>query len=162
MQNKKSGKNYYLHFIVILVAWAFILGYWTIKNAIDHPVELDNSFMMKYQAVNNNINEILAKEKAFDNKYDMKLLTTKIKEGDNLLKIALTDKDKNIAKGVKLQILLTRPTTNKFNKTVKAKLTNNLFTAHISIIKPGRWNIVLYADDGKLQRFKTYKLSTLQ
>ena len=162
MQNKKDGKNYYAHFIIVLIVWAFILGYWTIKNAIDHPVELDNSFMMKYQKVNSDINKILAKAKAFDKKYDMRLLTTKIKEGDNLLKISLTDKEKNLAKNVTLQVLLTRPTTNKFNKITKAKIQDNLFIAHVSIKKPGRWNIVLKATDNKLQKFKTYKLSTLE
>ena len=64
----KDEKNYWPHFILLLVFFAIGMGIWTIKSAIDNPVELDNAYMLNYHKVDSNINTILQDQKNFNNK----------------------------------------------------------------------------------------------
>ena len=158
---KKKGKNYYLHFISALVLWAFVLGYWTIKNAVENPVQLDDTFMMKYQKVDSDINKIIAKGIAFDKKYTMQLLTKKIHEGKNKLQIKLADKNNKAIKDASLTVLVTRPVSKKYDKKQTIKVKNSIVSIDVNIDKPGRWNVILRAKVDNLERFQLYKLSTL-
>lgn len=118
---QKSEKNYWPHFIVGLVIFAAILGVWTIKAAIDNPVELDNSYMLNYHAVNEDINEILKKQQIFDRKYEIVLLSPKISYGENEIVLLLKDKEGNVVKDGEIKILLTRPDTTRFDKKFEPK-----------------------------------------
>jgi hypothetical protein len=70
---KKEEINYWPYAIVGMILTVVLLGIWTIKVAVSNPVQLDNSYMMTYQDVDENINEILAKQQAFDARYSVDL-----------------------------------------------------------------------------------------
>jgi len=49
-----------------------MLGYWTVKSAINMPVNESNQFQMKYQMADMSINDIIEAEELFDSKYIIK------------------------------------------------------------------------------------------
>ncbi len=160
MSDKKNEKNYWPHFIVGLVLFTIGMGVWTVMTAINNPVELDNSYMMNYHQVDADINTIIAKGKAFDKKYDLNLLTKELKEGKNILVVEVKDKNGNAVEGVKVDILVTRPDTTKFDKKLKASFDGKNYKAEVVLDKVGRWNIIIKASVGETEKFKTYKLHT--
>ncbi len=159
---QKSEKNYWPHFIVGLVIFAAILGVWTIKAAMDNPVELDNSYMLNYHSVNEDINEILKKQQIFDRNYEISLLSPKISYGKNEIVVLLKDKDGNLIKDGEIKILFTRPDTTKFDKKIEPKYEKNGYKADVILDKEGRWNLIVKAKVGDAEGFKTFKLSTLE
>jgi hypothetical protein len=157
----KKESNYWPHFIIALVLFAIALGIWTIKVAVDNPVELDNSYMMKYQDVDRNFYKIEQEKKEFDKRYSIYLKNRKLNVGKNRVVLFVKSKDdeKNI-KNAKVEILLTRPETTKYDKKYVAKFDNGAYVADIEIPKEGRWNLIVKVTVGSISRFTTYKLST--
>ncbi len=160
MSDKNSEKNYWPHFIVGLVLFTIGMGTWTVVTAINNPVEMDNSYMMNYHQLDKDINKILASEKEFDKRYEFDLLTKDLKEGENTLLIEVKDKNGNIIKDAKIDILVTRPETTKLDKKLKASFKEGKYVAEVVLDKKGRWNIIVRVKIGDLERFKTYKLHT--
>jgi len=156
-----SEKNYWPHFIIGLILFAVTLGIWTIKATMDNPVELDNSYMLNYHAVDEDINEILKKQHIFDKRYDLILSSTKIKLGSNTIELILKDKNGKVIDNADIKILVTRPDTTKYDKKIDAKFENSRYIAHVDLEKEGRWNIVIKTKIGDIEGFKTFKLSTL-
>ena len=157
----KKESNYWPHFIIALVVFAIILGVWTVKTAIDNPVEMDNSYMMKYQDVDKNFYKIEKEKKEFDKRYLVRVKNERLKRGKNLIQIIV--KDKNETKEIdsaQIELLLTRPETTKYDKKVKAKYVDGIYVAEVEIPKEGRWNIILKVTVGDLTRYFTIKLST--
>ncbi len=157
----KKESNYWPHFIFALVVFAITLGVWTVKTAIDNPVEMDNSFMMKYQDVDKNFYNIEKEKKEFDKLYTLELKNRKLDPGKN--QIVLFVKERNTSKpltGAHVEVLLTRPFTTKFDKKSKAHFENGAYITDLNISQEGRWNIIFKISDSNLTRYKTYKLST--
>lgn len=159
-QDNKKEMNYWPYAIVGMILTVVILGIWTIKVAVNNPVQLDNSYMMKYQDVDENINEIMAKQKLFNSKYEIDLSDNKLQIGKNRVVINLISKDGNMVKNPKITAVVTRPTTTKYDILLK-KFThdNNLFVSEDFEIKNGgRWNIEVRVKIGEDIGYKTYKL----
>ena len=159
-QDNKKEINYWPYAIIGMILTVVILGIWTIKVAVNNPVQLDNSYMMKYQDVDEKINDILAKQKIFDSKYIINLDMNKLKVGKNKIVISLTDIDGNMVKNPNITAVVTRPTTTKYDILLK-KFThdNNLFVSEDFEIKNGgRWNIEVRVKIGEDIGYKTYKL----
>lgn len=113
MQSSKSTFNFWLYamagfFVVMLVVCA-----WTIKIAMDHPVELDNHYRQSYQYVNENINQLLEMSAAFDEQgYHIKL-STPPQIGDNRLAFQLLDKNNQAIDQASIDLLITRRATTR-------------------------------------------------
>jgi len=160
LKSDKNQINYWPFAIVGMILTVVILGTWTIKVAVNNPVQLDNSYMMKYQDVDEKINDILAKQKVFDSKYIINLDMNKLKVGKNKIVISLTDIDGNMVKNPKITAIVTRPTTGKYDILLK-KFTpdNNLFVSEAFELKNGgRWNIEVKVKIDDDIGYKTYKL----
>ncbi len=155
-----SERNYWPHFIIGLVAFAVAMGVWTIRMAINNPVQLDNSFMMKYQDVDNNYYKIEAQAKKFDRLYSVTLENQKLRKGENTIALVVKDRDGHSVENAKVILLLTRPETTKYDKKVIAKYSNGKYVAKVDLPLEGRWNIVAKITIKDLTRYKTYKLST--
>jgi len=159
----KVEKNYWPHFIIALVLFAVVLGVWTIKAAMDNPVELDNAYMLNYHMVDEDINEILKRQQNFDKIYQLDLLTKDINLGKNEIKILLKNKKGNLIKNAKIEILVTRPDTTKYDKKIEAHYNDPYYVAAVDLNLEGRWNFVIKTKiDKDAIGFKTYKLSTLK
>lgn len=155
-----TQKNYWPHFIIALITFAIALGVWTVKMAIDNPVELDNSYMMKYQDVDENYYKIEQMAKAFDKSYRIKLLNEKLKKGKNRLIFEVLDKKGKPVKDAQVELLITRPETSKYDKKIRALYKNGKYEAEVNLPLEGRWNIITKVTVGNVYRYVTYKRST--
>lgn len=134
---------------------------WTIKIALDNPVEMDTFYMEKYQKVDQNINEIMELQEKFNAKYDLRYSTESFVMGKNSFSIKLLDKEngKKI-ENAKVTLLLSRPETNKDNKEMKpSKIENgNYIFDVIEILKPGRWQILTKIEIGEFKGYSKYEV----
>lgn len=134
---------------------------WTIKIALDNPVEMDTFYMEKYQKVDQNINEIMELQEKFNAKYDLRYSTESFVMGKNSFSIKLLDKEngKEI-ENAKVTLLLSRPETNKDNKEMKpSKIENgNYIFDVIEILKPGRWQILTKIEIGEFKGYSKYEV----
>ncbi|BCD60910.1 MULTISPECIES: FixH family protein [unclassified Nitratiruptor] len=154
------NKNYWPHFIIALVVFAITLGVWTVKTAIDNPVELDESFMMKYQDVDKNYYKIEKMKREFHKKYDVMPVTQKLSYPNTTFEFKIVDKTGNPVKDAKVTVLFTRPDTSKYDKKVFAQYKDGVYIARASLPLEGRWNIELKIELQGLVDYELYKLST--
>ncbi len=166
---EKNKKTYWPHMIVGFLFLGLGLGFWTIKSVSSMPVEKENDYMMSYQDVDRNINEIVKKQELFRQNYEIKILNTKtikieenknsrrnflnpveIKKGENQFSYSVVDKNGQIVKNAVVSFMLTRPHTNADDqKFDKINFVNNSYqTPKINITKPGRYTLVLKVSIG--------------
>ena len=141
------AKNYWPHAIVgslILIVASCVA---TVALAVKNPVEMDEFYFERYQNVDENINEIEASQRRFDDKYALKFEP----EFDGLngyFKIAVALKNGLQASNFTYEILLTRPATNEQNQNLDAKFDGQILkTAPVALPKKGRWQILLKISD---------------
>ncbi len=156
-----SEKNYWPHFIIALVVFAIGLGVWTVRVAVDNPVQLDNSFMMKYQDVDNNYYQIEQAARKFDQKYSLAFENRKLKVGKNDLIFVVTTKDGKPVTNAKVEVLVARPDTTKYDKHIIAHFKNGRYVATVDLPLEGRWDVnVKVTIDKETYKFSKFKRST--
>lgn len=158
-QKQKNEINYWPYAIVGMILTVVLLGIWTIKVAVSNPVQLDNNYMMNYQDVDANINEILAKQKVFDSKYRVDLTQNRLKIGENRVVVALTDIHGNPVADAEIVAIVARPTTLKGEKKLGTfKRDGKLYVSDTFVLeRGGRWNIQVKVVVGNDIGYKTYK-----
>jgi hypothetical protein len=155
------NKNYWPHFIIALVAFAVVLGVWTVRVAMDNPVQLDNSFMMKYQDVDNNYYQIERAARNFDKNYLFTFQNKKLKTGENLLVFEVKRKDGEPVSTAEVELLITRPDTTKYDRRLKAHYKEGKYVATVNLPLEGRWDVnVKVTIDDNTYRFFKFKRST--
>ena len=157
-----TQKNYWPHFIIALVIFAIALGVWTVKTAIDNPVELDNSYMMKYQDVDKEIYDILKMQKEFEKNYRFVPLTKKLSYPDATFAFKVLDKEGNEVKNLKATVLFTRPETTKYDIKVQAEYVDGRYIARTKLPLEGRWNVIVKLNLDKLTVYEKFKMSTIR
>ncbi|WP_286337984.1 FixH family protein [Hydrogenimonas cancrithermarum] len=142
-----------------MILTVVMLGIWTIKVAVNNPVQEDNSYMMKYQDVDEKINEILASQKMFDEKYRIDLSGNTLKLGENRIEIRVVDKNGNPVEGAEVIAIVTRPTTSKDDiRLNEFEWTGEKFLSEpFELKRGGRWNIEVKVTIEGTNGFKTYK-----
>lgn len=155
MQTQRAERNYWPHTIVAMIIACIIACGWTIKIALDNPVEMDTFYMEKYQKVDQTINEIIELQAKFDAAFNLTYSTEQFAIGQNSITLKLTDKSGKTINDANIIMMLSRPETNKDNKQMKAsKVENGLYTfGPFDIQKPGRWQILSKIEMGD---FKGY------
>jgi nitrogen fixation protein FixH len=158
VQTQKAERNYWPHTIIAMIVACIIACGWTIKIALDNPVEMDTFYMEKYQKVDQNINEIIELQTKFDAAFDLSYSTEQFVMGQNTMTLKLTDKSGKVVNNASITMMLSRPETNKDNKQMKpTKVENGLYTfGPFDIQKPGRWQILSKIEMGE---FKGYHKS---
>jgi nitrogen fixation protein FixH len=151
--------NYWPYAIVGMILTVVLLGIWTIKVAVSNPVQLDNSYMMKYQDVDENINDILEKQKIFDTKYIIDLSKNILKPGENRIEVALKDRNGNPVDNAEIIAVVTRPTTLKDDIELKefVQMNDHYVSKPFELKRGGRWNIQVRVTIGDDVGFKTRK-----
>jgi len=141
-----ESKNYWPHGIVLVLIFMVCACAAVVIIAMKNPVEMDSFYMEKYQQVDENINEILAKQKVFDENYDLVYKTKKFIIGaSNSFELSIKNKkDGTLLKNADIKLMVTRPETNKFNQEILAKESKNgiFIFKGIQVSKPGRWQIL--------------------
>ena len=155
MQTQKAERNYWPHTVVAMIIACIIACGWTIKIALDNPVEMDTFYMEKYQKVDQTINEIIELQTKFDAAFNLSYSTEQFAIGKNSITLKLTDKSGKTIDDATITMMLSRPETNKDNKQMSpSKIENGLYTfAPLDIQKPGRWQILSKIEMGD---FKGY------
>lgn len=147
----KSKKTFWPY--GILLSFVFIISACvaTIVISLDHPVHMDNYYLSSYQDVDRKYNEIEISQKEFDQKYSVKLKSDEFeRQKDIEITIEFTPKNGGNLQNMKSEVLLTRPETNQFDRTLSTTLNaNTLTTEKFQVDKQGRWQIMAKFNDGK-------------
>ncbi len=106
--------------------------------------------------MDDNINDVLASQKKFDDKYNIEVIYDKFKPTANEVKFKITDKSSNaIIKDANLELLITRPDLSKFD--IRPKFTgikDGFYTfENFGVNKKGRWQILFKTTIGQLTSF---------
>jgi hypothetical protein len=152
------SKNYWPHSIAFILLLGVIACAWTIKIALDNPVEMSNMFMQKYQNVDDNINELILSEKKFDSKYTIKMLNDNLRVGKNIISLELRDSE--LVQNATLIALITRPETTKFDQVIENVnfVDGQYKIENIDITKTGRWILRVQIKINDLITFKNFEL----
>lgn len=155
MAKTKSEHTYYPHVVVGMIIGCVVACGFTIKIAMDNPVEMDTFYMAKYQQVDHSINTILELQEKFNAKFDLAYSTEKFAMGQNSITIRLSDKSGQPVNDANVIMMLSRPDSNKENKEMKpSHVENGNYTfGPFDITKPGRWQILSKIEIGE---FKGY------
>lgn len=177
MKTTHKEKTYWPHMIVGFLFMAIALGYWTIKSASSMPVQESNTYMQKYQLVDININEMIAKKEAFDRDFTIELLDKKsivnednkhsnlkkfeyieLRQGKNSFQFYIKNLGDATLQEPKVSFLLTRPHTRQDDYYIQnIGLSNGNYSVDgIEISKKGRYVIQFLVDtsDGRIGYFQ--------
>ncbi len=160
MENREKKEiNFWPYTIVGMILTVVMLSAWTIKVALKNPVQLENSYMMKYQDVDENINEILLKQNRFRSRYIVALSGNRLSVGANRVEVGITDKNGTNIEGAQITALVTRPDTTEFDVTLKnfTYSGSKYLSEEFNISKTGRWNILVRVNVDGDEGFETYK-----
>lgn len=167
---KNKQKTYWPHMIVGFLMLAIILGYWTVKSAASLPVQESNTYMMKYQMADMNINEIIERKQAFDRDYsiyikdvEMMVMTdnvnsnrsqpnpVKLSEGSNTFTYEVLSKNNISISDANVTFLLTQPHSRTQDQLFKnIPFVNGRYVIKdVNITKPGRYTLQFKADIGE-------------
>ena len=158
----KKEKNYWPHAIVTVLCFMVFACAMVVKIAMDNPVQMDSFYLEKYQQVNENINEIRAKQKLFEENYALEYKTIKFTMGEsNSFKMSIKNiKDQSIVQNAQIKLVISRPDTNEFNQEFALKnATDGVFIFDgIEAVKPGRWQVLTKIKIGDKSSFNRYEV----
>ena len=146
-----AKKTFWPYAIVLSIIAIIIACVATIVIALQNPVEMDTAYMQSYQKVDENITFIKESEARFDEKFGLKF-EPEFKGLQGKFKFLLTPKNGEIS-SFSYEILLTRPQTNKENKTLNASWQENELVSESVSLKEGRWQLLLRLNDKQDTRY---------
>ena len=158
---EKKEINYWPYAIVGMILTVVMLSAWTIKVALKNPVQLENSYMMKYQDVDENINEILLKQREFDSKYTIGLESNRLKIGPNRIYVKVSSREGEPAESAAVRVLVTRPDSTQHDiELERFTYKDGVYSSEeFNLTRSGRWNIVTRVEiDGDVgyKKYKTF------
>ena len=157
----KSGKQWPI-FIAVAIFGVVILGYWTIKETMKADLTESNLYMSYYQNVDDDINEILEANIAFDKDYILKLTFLDLTGNNGKLVYSLTDKNGKPIGDAKVDLVISRPVNDAKDIQLKPTQVENgkYIFENIHLPKEGRWDLLLKVQvDGKT-RYLNLKADT--
>ncbi|SFV60194.1 hypothetical protein MNB_SM-7-717 [hydrothermal vent metagenome] len=157
----KSGKQWPI-FIAVAIFGVVMLGYWTIRETFKADITESNLYMSRYQNVDENINDILEANIAFDKKYELKLVDFDLKDANARLDYLLVKKDGTPVNDAKFDLIISRPVNDaKDIKLSPTKIQNGHYIyENIHLPKKGRWDLLLKVKAGEETRFYNLKTDT--
>lgn len=135
---------------------------WTIKVALNNPVEMSDYGMQNYHLYDRDVNQIIEAKIAFDQKYVISFLTPQITEKGTVIEYRLNSKDGVGIDNAKIDVILTRPDENKHDINLTNPTVNEgkyTFTP-VDLPKTGRWDIMAKITVGSDQRYYNLKADT--
>ncbi len=134
----------------------------TVSVAIKNPVEMSDYGMQSYHSYDDNVNDIINAKIAFDQNYTIAFLTPQIQEKDSILVYQVRDKSGKAVDDAKIDVVLTRPDTTKFDfNLTKPSVSEGKYTFNaIDLPKVGRWDILAKVSIGDKQRYYNLKADT--
>lgn len=157
----KSGKQWPI-FIAVAIFGVVVLGYWTIKETMKADLTESNLYMSYYQNVDDDINDILEANIAFDRNYVLKLDFLDLGSKKGKLIYSLRDKKGNPVSDAKVELLISRPVNDAKDIPLKpTKVENGKYIFDkIDLPKEGRWDLLLKVQVGDKTRYLNLKADT--
>ncbi len=158
----KGNANYWPHFIVASIFGVAGLCVWTVKIAVEHPVQMDSFYFDSYYNVDQDYNNIILKQQEFNKKYSVDVSQKDFVIGSNSL--VLTVKEIEGAKAIddaNVTVVITRPDSQSFDKKPKVlSVENGVYTLeNFDVQKLGRWQIMSKVTIGELTTFKKLEVN---
>ena len=157
----KSGKQWPI-FIAVAIFGVVILGYWTIKETMKADLTESNLYMSYYQTVDDDINDILEANIAFDKDYVLKLTFLDLSGKNGKLIYSLSDKNGNPISNAEVNLVISRPVNDAKDIPLKpTKVENGKYIfENIHLPKEGRWDLLLKVKVGDKTRYLNLKADT--
>jgi len=150
--------------ILISLSIVGIIGasVWTVKVALNNPVEMSDYGMQNYHEYDRDANEIINAKALFDKKYTISFLTEQISQKGSSVIYKVTDKEGHAIDQAKIKVVLTRPDTNKNDIVLEnPNVENGVYQfSPVDLTKPGRWDIMAKISVDNDQRYYNLKADT--
>ncbi len=159
--SKDPGRKW-PYIIALSILGVVGLSAWTVKTAINNPVDMSDYGMQGYHEYDSNANNIIEAKIAFDQKYSIVFLTPQINEKGTVIEYKITDKAGNAVNDAKIEAVMTRPDTKKFdvNLTVNGASEGKYTFQSVDLPKVGRWDILANITVGNDHRYYNLKADT--
>jgi len=163
---KKKELNLWPHAIVGAIIFIIVACAWTVKIALDNPVQFDQFYLAKYDQVDANINEIRTKQQAFDARFEVKHALVRIPmHTPTMIPLQLIQKQTNLPlEQANITLLVTRPDTNAHNQEFHASAASEgvFMFGPVEVDMPGRWQLLAKIEAEGLEGFISYEVFASQ
>jgi len=160
--DKRKSTNFWPHAILGIILAVVIGGAFSIKEALNYPVQESTYFMKKYQSVENHAYELEQQKDIFDKNFKIIYSLKRFRVGKNSLSLKIINRKSNKpVKDADIELLLTRPNTNNLNKNLKPiKIENGSYIFRdLDIEKLGRWKILTTTTVDGFRGFNSYDIN---
>ncbi|NLY04357.1 MAG: hypothetical protein GXZ15_05950 [Campylobacter sp.] len=160
MAKDNEKKTFWPYAILICFLFIIMACVATVVIAVKNPLHMDTYYLENSESVDRNIIEIEASQERFDEKFSVTLVDKFLAIGKLFeAKVIVEPKNKDDAKEITGEILLTRPDTSEFDKSLNFNLEDNtIFIEEFKVDKPGRWQLLLKLNDGTDTGFYKFEL----
>lgn len=141
----KSNPGRKWPWIVVVSILAVVgLGYWTVKKAIDNPVQMSDLDMQDYRQFEHDANARIKATIAFDKKYEIEYVTETFKSDGATVKYKLTTKAGVPVNDANITVRITRPGTHDFDQALEFDSVENGVYSYktVTLPKEGRWDVL--------------------
>lgn len=120
------------------------LGYWTVKIALDNPVQMSDLDMQDYRQFEHDANARIKATIAFNKKYEIAYVTEKFKSDGATVKFKVTTKTGTPVDDANITVRITRPGTHAFDQTLERDTVQDGIYSFktVTLPKEGRWDIL--------------------
>ena len=143
--SKSNDGRIWPYAIVISILLIVAASIATIVVAVKHPVEMDDMDMQNYHHYDNNANEIIAAQIAFNRKYDVIHQHIVLTKDNAVVSYKITTKDGMNVDNANVHIMVTRPGNHNSDLPFAkpSDISDGVYTFEIGDLPlEGRWNIM--------------------
>ncbi len=165
MEEKRIKKTYWPHAIIFSMFLIVGACVWTIKIALNNPVEMDSFYLEKYQQVDRNINTIMKKQKEFFQNFKLTYqdVNAKLNQKTDISFSIENLKTQKIVENADILFVLTRPETNRLNQEFKLNKSfdGKYILKDVVFKKLGRWQYKIKIKIDDFEGFAEHEIAVL-
>lgn len=138
------------------------LSYWTVKIALNNPVQMSDLDMQDYHHFEHDANANIKAKIAFNKKYDVEYVTENFKTDGATIRFKVTTKEGDPVTTADISLRITRPGTHEFDRDLNvSEQSNGVYTFEtVTLPKEGRWDILSKFTVGENFRYLNLKADT--
>jgi hypothetical protein len=138
------------------------LSYWTVRIAMNNPVQMSDLDMQDYRHFDHDANAIISAKIVFDKKYRVEYVTESFKREGATVKFKVMTQAGDPVSDANVTARITRPGTHDFDQTISlASVENGVYTFEtVTLPKEGRWDLLARIVIGDDQRYLNLKADT--
>ena len=138
------------------------LSYWTVKIALNNPVQMSDIDMQDYRHFEHDANENIRAKVAFDQKYAVEYKTETFKPEGAEIMFKVTTRSGTPVNDANFTVRVTRPGTHEFDRNVTVRsVQDGLYSFEtFTLPKEGRWDVLTRIQIGNDYRYLNLKADT--